>query len=61
MSMTVNSGAESERQRSRDIIAGLVGQTEKCQQVEFETETQKIDEGNRIAAYSDSGAKGSRF
>ena len=37
MSMTVNSGAARERQRSREIMAGFVGQVEKSQQVQSKT------------------------
>ena len=37
MSMTVNSGAASERQRSREMMAGFVRQVEKSQQVRSET------------------------
>ena len=40
MSTTVNSGAESERQRSREIMAGFVGRAEKSQQVLCFSETQ---------------------
>ena len=39
MSMTVNSGAARERQRSREIMAGFVGRVAKSQQVRLETET----------------------
>ena len=39
MSMTVNSGAARERQRSREIMAGFVGRVAKSQQVQLETET----------------------
>ena len=38
MSMTVNSGAARERQRSREIMAGFVGRVLKSQQVQLETE-----------------------
>ena len=38
MSMTVNSGAARERQRSREIMAGFVGRVAKSQQVRLETE-----------------------
>ena len=35
MSMTVSSGAERERQRSREIIAGFIGWVAKSQLVQL--------------------------
>lgn len=44
MSMTVNSGAESERHRRREIIAGFIGRVAKSQQAQLQTKTAREEE-----------------